>query len=86
MITKTKLAIYARYQGNFNAFANAPESDVRMMDEDDFQVIGDLIHRIARERKLLTSKDEDEQTMSLLEQFCDNHSTIEEIKRFTFLA
>ncbi|HEX4849329.1 MAG TPA: hypothetical protein VFV08_00920 [Puia sp.] len=86
MITKVKLAIYTRYQGNLSAFSQAPVQDQKLIDEDDFHRIDDLIHRIARERKLLSSPEEKEYTRRLLDEYCDNGATIEELRRLTYLA
>lgn len=86
MITKAKLAIYASYQGNLDSFLMEGRSNRKIIQEDDFTIIDMLVHRISLGMNKAVSKEYEEETTQLLEKHCDNNATIEEIKRFAYLA
>lgn len=80
MITKEKINIYKRYNGDGDAFIRgAKKKEKMMMGYDDWRMIDDFVQDIILIKGKLTSDSYKADVINRMNEFCENEATIKEL-------
>jgi len=81
MITKEKIIIYKKYNGDIDAWARVGKKRERaVMSDRDWSLIDEFVQNLEMLKKGFVSKNFEIQTYEKLEKLCENEEAIKEIK------
>jgi hypothetical protein len=83
MITKEKLTMFKYYNGDIDAFGHGPKRDKKVISENEFHVIDNLIQDIRLVQKGLAGNEYETELNKRLEESCDTSETIDYLKKFS---
>lgn len=82
MITKDKIKVYKRYNGDIDSWARSgSKKEKSIVTDEDWYVIDGLIQDLSLVRKGLASSDFTENLNVKLKEMCDSESTVNQLKK-----